>query len=235
MNGMEQEARQPVGLGGARSLFLALYLVLLAFFIALISLSTFEDQRTRAVVDSLWATFAGPRATLPETGFPSRSGRVVAPARQMMAEVGPLFQTDIPAAQITERAAGEVLEVMLSAKALFEDDGPGLRPGRERLVDGIAAALAAAPGGLTRVMEALVTTGDASSAPLPEAGDLSLRRAAELGRVFLARGAPPNTLRVGVAPGPLSQVILTFRIAPPEAPATPDDEAGAPSAPEPRP
>jgi hypothetical protein len=214
MDAFERDDGGQAGLGGARSLFLSLYLVLLAFFIALISLSSFEESRTRAVVDSLWSTFAGPRGTPRDMVPPSRSGSLLGAARQFVVEAGELFASAIPAAKTRELSGGSVLEVTLSADILFPGQGDQPRSARTDLVDRLVAALSASPAGIRRFLEIAVATGGASNAPMPEEGSLERRRAAALGAWFLTRGAPSDSLAVGLAPGPLGVVVLSFRVMP---------------------
>ncbi|MCG8508815.1 MAG: hypothetical protein MI741_06260, partial [Rhodospirillales bacterium] len=61
------------------SLFLALYLLVLAFFIVLVTISTPEDVKSQAVMDSLSSTFSSllpPSTDL--TAFSSREGDLLA-------------------------------------------------------------------------------------------------------------------------------------------------------------
>ncbi|GEO81930.1 hypothetical protein [Pararhodospirillum oryzae] len=210
------------GLSGAQSLFLSLYLVLLAFFIALVSLAPPESERIHAVVTSLTETFSGPGTIRPPDPYPSQSGRVVAPARQVTAEIGSLFQAEIPAAQVSEREGGTVLVATFTAEALFLPGTATLRPGREALFDRVIAALASPPAGQARAMDIALSTGGATDAALPEAGSLERSRAVALARLAYRRGAPPDSLSVGLSPGPLDRVTLTFRLA------APADDEGRP-------
>jgi hypothetical protein len=214
MDGMHRDGEEQAGLGGSRSLFLSLYLVLLAFFIALISVSTFEEKRTRAVVDSLWSTFSGPKGTPRDLVLPSQSGLLLGAARQFFTELGGFFQAAIPAAKIKAMSGGSVLEVTLRGDALFRDNSADLRPGQFSFVDRLIAALSSAPAGVRRHMDVSLSTGGASNAILPGPASLEQRRAVALGTLLMGRGAPPDGLGIGLAPGPFGLIILSFRVLP---------------------
>ncbi len=214
MDGMHRDGEEQAGLGGSRSLFLSLYLVLLAFFIALISVSTFEENRTRAVVDSLWSTFSGPKGIPQDLVFPSQSGLLLGAARQFFTELGSLFQAAIPAAKIQEMTGGSVLEVTLRGDALFRENSADFRLGQFSFVDRLVAALSSAPAGVRRHMDVSLSTGGASNAMLPGPTSLEQRRAAALGALFMGRGAPPDALGIGLVPGPIGLIVLSFRVLP---------------------
>ena len=65
--------------GQTTALFLALYLLVLAFFIVLVTISSLEDVKSKAVMDSLTSTFS---SLLPPTTdltfFASREGDILA-------------------------------------------------------------------------------------------------------------------------------------------------------------
>ncbi|ABC23632.1 hypothetical protein Rru_A2835 [Rhodospirillum rubrum ATCC 11170] len=114
MDSLEQDHDGNAGLGGGHSLFLSLYLLLLAFFIALVSVSIPEQPRAQAVVDSLTKTFS--RFALARTdGMISERDAQAAAAGRFVAEAGALFQADLPGAQASRLAGGEVLDVILRA------------------------------------------------------------------------------------------------------------------------
>lgn len=202
---------------GALALFLALYLLLLAFFIMLNALSSLESRRADAVMDSLSETFSraggvrGPASGALPLDDLAGLGRA---AETFIAVVSDLFQAVMPAARIVQVTPGRDVELLVRAEALFEPDAADLRPSRLAMLDSIVAALAVAPPGLRFEMEAILQTGPAQAAtpPLPTAADtLAVRRAGTVGRTMMARGATPGSVVVGLGPGDPDWMRLAFR------------------------
>jgi hypothetical protein len=203
---------------GSLALFLALYLLLLAFFIMLTALSSMESQRVDAVMESLTLTFSPARTQPPNAvvmPLDDLTGEAQA-TEAFIALVSDLFQAAMPAVQVRAIGPGPAISVDIRGDSLFRDDDDTLRPSRRALLDGIVAALSTPPPGLRFEMAAVVrTAASASAGPdmlLPVGpDDLSVRRAAMLGRGMTQRGAPPGSVLVGLAPGDPVWMQLTFR------------------------
>ncbi|MBE1237095.1 hypothetical protein IHV25_05475 [Phaeovibrio sulfidiphilus] len=214
---MEDKRANTHGAGGfdsGSSLYLSLYIILLTFFIALVGVSTLNLDRTRQAVGSVLGAFSA-SSIFPGSAVEdiSQSGQVLAVARQVFADLGALFQSEIPAARVEEPTPGRVLEVTLPASEFFQKNDDTPRALRTRLFDGLIAALAyGEDAGIPRRMTMTVLTGDASDSPY--AGDASLehRRAVALGELAFRRGASPRTVEIGLSPGPLGYIVFTFRI-----------------------
>ncbi len=224
------DSNSHAGLGGPRSLFLSLYLVLLGFFVVLFSLSTLEETRTRAVVGSLTATFAGPQGPSLETAFPSRSGDVLGGARSMVVDMGALFQAEIPAVDVRVMSAGSLLVADLPARALFVPATDRLRPGHDALFDRIVAGLSRPPAGVRMTLSVIglvpaVEVGapvpGASADPAPDSGPdagamaatrLAVKRAAALAQALHARGAPADVLSAGITEGSADRLSLRLTV-----------------------
>ncbi|WP_299442982.1 hypothetical protein [uncultured Rhodospira sp.] len=202
---------------GSLALFLALYLLLLAFFIMLTALSALENERARAVMDSLTVTFAKTTTADESLGrLPTESlVRDTRAAETFIAIIRDLIQVAIPEARIEPIVAGREVEVWIRAEAVFEPGQADIRPARYPTLDGIVAALAAAPAGQRFEMAAVFLSGpqtEVDTPTLPVSGDdLPTRRAGDLGRTMTARGAAPGSVFVGLAPGDPDWMRLVFR------------------------
>lgn len=180
------------------SLFLALYLMLLAFFIALIAHSTFEEQRSTRALESLNATFQ--RFASTSLGrFTGDAGVVVAEARAFKRTVGGLFEAAIPAAKVEEIGRGALLEVTVPTESLFEPGLASVRRPHLRLLDRLVAAMGAAPEGYRYIMEFLTASDYSTSEPSGARETLPLDRAGSLARTMVARGAAPDMILAGVS------------------------------------
>lgn len=190
------------------TLYLSVFLPLLAFFIFLNSISTFHAVRAKAVMDSLATTFS---TLLPrdEREFAGANGNVVA-AREFFDTVEGVFETAIPAAKVRTIQPGRVMQVTLRADALFLPEKADVRPGQSALLNRLVAALSAAPPGLRYEMNFLA--GSPAGDGLPIGEDLAVARAGALAREMLRRGAPPTAIVIGIAPGDASAARAVFRV-----------------------
>lgn len=199
---------------GDPSMYLSLYIILLTFFIALVSVSVPNMDRAQRVVDSVAGIFSvsGPSVFLEEADL-SQSGRVLAVATHVFSDIGSLFQAEIPLAKIRERSPGRVLEASFPARELFLEGSAKVRPSRVRLMDRVLAALSyGAREGISRRMTITFATGESHQSAYPGADSLEHRRAVALGDLAYQRGAAAQTVEIGLAPGPIDRVTFTFRI-----------------------
>ncbi|WP_404384841.1 hypothetical protein [Caenispirillum salinarum] len=201
------------------SLFLALYLMLLAFFIALIAHSTFEEQRSMRAMDSLNATFQRFGSTALGR-FTGDAGTMVAEARAFKTTARGLFEGAIPAAKVEDVGRGRLLDVTVPAESLFEPGLAAVRRPHLRLLDRLVAAMASPPEGYRYIMEFL-TASDYSTGETSGAREtLALDRAGSLARTMVARGAPPDMIVAGVttrgAAGP-DEAVFRFSLVEAEA------------------
>lgn len=203
-------SRSRKGGGSNIALFLALYLLLLAFFILLNSISRIQEVKSKAVIESVTATFA-----------PSRlAGRIVAPPSADMGDVlaieqaqdriGDTVRSLVPAARVEVLAPGRLMEIVLPVAALFVEGETTLRRGRLPFLDRFVAALSAVPPGYVAELEVLFSTGGDSGPGFPVGQTPELARAGALARGLLARGMPETRLTVGLErdePGQLRMMV----------------------------
>ena len=159
------------------TMYLSVFVILLAFFIVLYALSQNEPIRMSSVMTSVSRHFQDP---------PSARGKASSSLSQgAEAQVTPLYlpgtrslalplghevpqspyqhqladaiSVAVPTATLV-MLADDVLEARMRADALFFSENARIRPGREELVDRLVALLASPPPGLTYEMEFRVGT-----------------------------------------------------------------------------
>lgn len=212
------------GLSGTTiTLFLSLFLLLLAFFLVLNAHSTYDESRADAVLASLGETFADRRGEA-EGSYTGGVGNVVMPGRAFLDEVSAIVEAEIPAVVQDRTRRGAVLEARLRADALFEDGSAALRGPRWRLLDRLIAALAAAPKGVKYEMEFIAGSDYDSTESLQQGAtplqgaasskgeSLAMARAGTFARAMVARGAPPAALAIGMDGSGPDRVRLRFRV-----------------------
>lgn len=195
----DQPARQKGSGDPSLSIFLGLYLLVLAFFILLVSLSTIEEMKARAVMESLTATFGNSRPSGTSTG-PGEGDPALLFERTVIAA----FASLVHVARVEIVRPGRLLRAELPAAQVFADEAAALRPAVAPLLDRIVAAVSSAPGGGVAVELALAATDE------PGRRALAMARADAFAREMLRRGAPPHRLSIALSPQAGDQVWLTF-------------------------
>lgn len=225
-------------------MFLSLFLLLLAFFILLNTLSTFEETKARKVINSVSSTF---RTKVdfqddPEV-FISSLGPIPEPV-EVLNEVERLWMAAIPLAKVEMMTDEGLLEMEFDAKDIFINGEATIRAERRPLLRSTSEALSARVDGfvtemqflvgvddLTRVKSALSpsVSEDADRQPLidlddplaPIASDpfgdernLSFERATAFAEGLMDIGAPPPGVSVGLLRGNPNRIRMRFYIRP---------------------
>lgn len=185
---------------------LSLYLLLLAFFVVLNSISHVEQARSRAVSGSLNETFAAEgRAADKTVLFTSSEGSAVADAA-FTNRIGELIRTELAIAKIEEVQPGRLLSVGLPADSIFMPDRSAIDPLYRPLIERVAKAMAETRPGVRYDVDILL--GAAGS------DRLAVSRSAYLASVFVASGAPPRRVAAGVEHGAPGLLTLYFHVRP---------------------
>jgi flagellar motor protein MotB len=195
---------RPEGGEGATILYLGVFILLLAFFILLNSISHFHEEKVGAVIRSVDDAFST-QALL--TGSPGDRQQTRREAARALQDLGDLIRAELPLAKVEAGTETGTLHVTLPAANLFAGDGLTIRPSQQALMDRIARALENRPRGVSVRAEFLFATkGVEDKAPL-------VARAGALARAVSALGANPAWLSVGLEKGEeAGQLRLLFRV-----------------------
>lgn len=128
---------------------LSLKLLLLAFFILLSTISNFEEERTRAVMESVATTFAGEIPT-PEFHQPTDAalGVLESATPALADQIESLFKATLPAVEMEQSSDGKVLRLEAPATSLFVVNSINLAPGRGVLMQRLVNVLASDESGI---------------------------------------------------------------------------------------
>lgn len=194
---------------------LSLKLLLLAFFILLNTLSKFEDEKTRRVLESVNDAFNGQVQSVRNAD--TRSGAVGAlnDSRSLIAELQQLFKTRLPAVKVEKTERSTQFRLELPAQELFRDGNAQLRRGRMVLLKRVSEALRRRQeAGLEfqlRLFYGVETTGERRfGAPVPTL--LEIRRVSRLLEEFEAREVAPERLSLGIEPRQAGRVVFEFTL-----------------------
>lgn len=180
--------------------FLSLWLVLLAFFIVLASVSQPEAGRAVKAIASVRASFPSDLPLGSSTG--EATNLFVEAERTLPERVGRLVDADLPVAPPRRDPSTGQITTEMPLDILF--DGAGLsRPGAA-LLHRMAGFLAAPAEGTLLAVTALVAEGD----------DASAARAARIARTLIDEGAPPAAITVGTERATLKAARFVFAVRP---------------------
>ena len=212
MNDFESVHTARVGGSSTITLFLGLFLLVLAFFIVLVSISTIEETKSQEVMDSLTSTFADLTAPATDpTDFSSKSGQVLSP-EAFQQHISGVFTTSVAVDKVEIVQPGRVMRVDLRTHELFVVDKPEVRNTRLDLLDRITGSLSASPPGFRFEMSFLIGSVLSEDDTLPVEQSLDAKRAGVFARTMIARGAPPTSISVGVVPGNPLDVSIYFYV-----------------------
>ena len=185
---------------------LSLYLLLLAFFVVLNTISHVETARAKAVSGSLNETFAADGNPNRKTvKLVSSQGNVLTDAK-FLSRVGNLIKTELGFAKIEEVQPGRLMAVSLSADSLFVAGQEAINPLYRPMIDRVAQALKNPSPGIRYDVDILV--GSAA------ADNLALGRSAYLANVFAAAGSPARSIAAGIEQDSPGNLRLLFHVRP---------------------
>jgi hypothetical protein len=199
---MQREARRNPLL----ILVLSLYLLLLAFFVVLNTISNVEITRSTAVSGSLNETFAADgRPVDKSVTLVSSQGNLIADAA-FLSRVGDLIRTELAFATVEEVLPGRLMEVTMLADSLFIPGREAINPLLRPVIDRVAQALINPSQGVRYDVDILV--GQSNS------DDLVLGRSAYLANVFTAAGSPSRSVAAGIEQNSPGQLRFLFHVRP---------------------
>ncbi|MDE1148116.1 MAG: hypothetical protein PW843_16065 [Azospirillaceae bacterium] len=218
-------------------MYLSVFFLLLAFFILLTSLSTFEHRRFDAVIQGVQDAFGVTVLPGPE------AQAALARADERLGAVGKRLVAVMPDVVIDKGGKGGTLVATMPAGSLFAvTPGEGgatavsVLPGREGVWHQMAEALSPDEEyGVEIGLEFLVGDGGKAGADLP------VLQAGAMARTLVSAGVPVSAMTVGVESGGADKVRFLFRArvrdtrAPPAIPVRRADDATLPASGEPRP
>jgi hypothetical protein len=171
---------------------LAVELLLLAFFILLNAVSSFEPERSRSVIDSVRDAFRTPGIQGEAVGSTQTEAATLATVQQ---HIGRLAHA-LGATQGSDRSQPDALWIDLPVDAFFRAGEDRLKPGQGTFLDRLAELLAKTPAGYA--YEVAVLRGGADAAAMD--ADLRLRQAGAAAAALRTRIDPRAVIAAGMAP-----------------------------------
>ena len=125
-----------------------------------------------------------------------------------------LFSTLLGVEKVEAPTPGRTMRVVMNTDNLFESEKTKIKEFNYAFMDRVIASLSERPPGYHFDMEFVIGTGEDASGygTLPVNQTLQMARAGVFVRSMLARGAPPDTVSVGVRKGDPNSVTLRFYV-----------------------
>ena len=194
------------------AIFLGLYLLILAFFIILVSISQTEEIKAKAVQDSLTTTFASILTPPKElTSYTGQSGEIVA-GQQFLERIEGLFSTAIQVAKVETMQPGKQMRITMPADTLYFPEKADIRPAQNPLMDRVVASLSGSPPGLRFDVEYVIGRQPTPEGGLPIGQTLEMSRAGAFAREMRNRGAPPDSVAIGMILGEPNVITMNFYV-----------------------
>jgi len=212
----EREPRPQESSNAVIVYMVSVYLLLIAFFVILHTVSKKEEVRAAAVVGSLRVTFQRPEGRTEDLPQDSGKPRFSGPNEDFRDHVIGLFGSFINSSRYSQTEGGNVLRISVDPEAIFYSGTSTLRADRidlvRRLADMIANPQPYLRNSIDIWMQRPVMEADGAGKTL------AVRRAGVLARDLEANGVDPKGIGIGVTRGAGDQIYMTFTstpIAPP--------------------
>lgn len=203
----EQQTRKVFGSDSTMGMFVALYLILLAFFIVLTSISQQSAARATAAMESVNAVFN--EAGVADNGFNEDDLRSAA-ADSVLIEIEQAFSAAFNVTGQYAVSGGHIYQVQLPVTYLFEPGSFRVRPDVHPVLDELLEILKNAPNGQKQEMALLFGSGGpAVDRELTRSQEIAVRRSGSFARYMQDRAF--KNVSSGFTTLEEDQIILVFR------------------------
>lgn len=191
--------------------FVALYFLLLAFFIYLNSVSEPAEERIRSVIGSIDVAFKGEDVTpIKEDQIPKTSEQLG--NARFHAELKDVFESAIPLVESQENEKGDQIQFKISLPQLFANSDVAFRDNREELFQRTAKALIKRSSIVPTDMEILIDPSTELPSTDSVRGDLSIKRLSNLVEYFETSGVPTRSMFIGLAETGSKHIYFKFYV-----------------------
>ena len=193
-------------------LFLSLYLLLLAFFILLNTISHTRDERVAEAVESVKETFRDYSPPSREFLESAANPDSMIAAEAYLDDIRNVFSAQLQNIKFQMKTDGSLLRALVPVDQVFAENSEQLVPQARRLLNAIATGLGSSRPGTRREVEVIIGTGD----QFPEVENLGqlleLRRASALARGLRTHGVDGKSVVGGLRQGDTELVQMTFYV-----------------------
>lgn len=193
--------------------FVSLYLLLLAFFIFLHSVSVLQEERVRTVLGSVNIAFAGLSRDTPADRQKKLSGEEQG-TQDFHAKLKNVFETAVPLVESRFTKGGTRLQFSVPVRQLFGYRSLELRDTLGSFLDDVAATLIARNNNVSTDLEILIGSGVDLPKLANVSDDIAAQRVSHLSQVLMEAGVPSRNISIGVAAGDAGLIHFSFFLRP---------------------
>ena len=202
--------------------FLGLYLLLLAFFILLNTISSFDEDRAEKAKDSVGVAFSEIMPEVLRSNDEMVSKGAVLELDSYQGQVQAALATILKLIETTSLGNGQ-LRVSTSVEQLFDAKGEEFNDEALDFMDKISRVLRREQAGVKREIEIILGVGDSLPDKVDAGSSLRLRQVAQFLHQLVKREVPQELISIGLSPGTDGGILMFFN------PVSIDDGSGSDS------
>ena len=192
---------------GTSQLFLSLFLLLLAFFIFINSISTYKEKKTTQVVESIRANF--PAFVSPEKFFQFKSQKNSAVSPTIFNELDELFQHLFREKRLKISYDSNIAQIDIPINSIFEKGRAVQLNKLERLLERLSAIIIRAESEYPLGTEIVFGYGGTLEEKFED--QLTQERCSVIMSILLEKAVPKGSVAVGLEPGNPNFLRFKFR------------------------
>ncbi|MFC4270620.1 hypothetical protein GQF03_02725 [Sneathiella chungangensis] len=205
---------EPVREKNANSVvFVSLYLLLLAFFIFLHSISVMQEDRIRTVLGSVNIAFNGLSRDTPADRQKKLSGEEQG-TQAFHAKLKNVFETAVPLVESRVTRGGTRLQFSVPIRQLFAYRSLELRDSLGSFIEDVAATLILRNRNIATDLEIMIGTGLNLPGLEEMPTDLAPQRVSYLAQTLMDKGVPSRNISIGMAAGDAGLIHFSFFLRP---------------------
>jgi len=214
MNFEAPKFRRLFGSDGTMGLFVALYLILLAFFILLNAVSEHEAHKAVEAMESVNSTFKDPKQ-IENNPTIDPSAADVAAKDQVLSKISHAFFAELDIQGRFSTQGGNTFEVQFPSDRMFRRGSFRVRPDMMPFLDQLVTAVQSAPTGKKQQLAILFGTGTGPvDREMTRSQEVAVRRAGAIARYLREQGIADGTFTTGFSAIPEGQILAAFWSAP---------------------
>lgn len=198
--------------GDTTNLFVSLYLIILAFFMVLNSISNQSQTKIKAATESVSRAFDNPYA--PDADFIDvvETSDARLPNDEFYDQIQGVFASLIGFEGKFPSQGGNVIRVEFDQDAIYEDESHAFREDQKAFFFQLSRFLQSESIGTIREIEYIIYTGEEFPAGPAYWEDIGILRAGEIVKKLSALGVRENQLSIGVSSGRENGLKISFFI-----------------------
>ncbi len=191
-------------------LFVSLYLIVLAFFVVMNSISNQDQNKVNAATESVTRAFSNPYE--PEADFVdvSANEKALTPNDEFYDQILGVFASLVGFEGKFPTKGGDVVKVKFKTSNLFEDDSREFRPEQQAFLKQLSGYLAGGRDSEKREIDIVIYSGKVLPSGPRYWEDINILRAGAFASQLEKMGVPGNKLSIGMVKGEEDRMVVTF-------------------------